>query len=100
MLLMEKTKSLSGIATLPQPNCVSALAPCTPFINSTTLEPTSECCKPLYNALNSTLTCVCSIYGNSDFIQKLKFNAKAVLSLPMRCGLEFDLLSGCAGIFF
>ncbi|CAO2819780.1 unnamed protein product [Amaranthus hypochondriacus] len=81
------------------PDCVDQLdKPCGPFVNSTTAQPPAECCQPLGMVIRNDVQCLCTIFSSDEIIQTLSLNVTEALTLPMRCGFQFDLLSACQAL--
>ncbi|KAJ8432653.1 hypothetical protein Cgig2_011819 [Carnegiea gigantea] len=80
------------------PKCVTELDACGPFINSTIAKPPSECCTPLKSVLKNEIPCLCGIFSNRDLIQSLSLNVTEALTLPKRCGIDFDLIAACEAL--
>ncbi|XP_021855973.1 non-specific lipid transfer protein GPI-anchored 3-like [Spinacia oleracea] len=78
------------------PDCVTDLDdPCGPFVNSTTAIPPAACCQPLEMVLKNDISCLCTIFGSIDIIQTLSINVTEALTLPQRCGFQFDIIAQC-----
>ncbi|XP_021725667.1 non-specific lipid-transfer protein-like protein At5g64080 [Chenopodium quinoa] len=80
------------------PDCVMELDPCGPFVNSTTAVPPAACCQPLEMVTKNDLPCLCTIFSSIEIIQALSLNVTEALTLPQRCGIQFDILAQCEAL--
>ncbi|CAK7355787.1 unnamed protein product [Dovyalis caffra] len=77
-------------------SCASKLAPCQPYLSTTTTPPGS-CCNPIKEAVAKELPCLCKIYSDPNLLQGLGINVTQAVMLSQRCGVPTDL-SSCNGI--
>ncbi|XP_054775944.1 non-specific lipid transfer protein GPI-anchored 7-like [Prosopis cineraria] len=72
-------------------NCAQQLAPCLDFVDSA--NPSLVCCNPIQNMVINDLSCLCSVYSDTDFLQSLGLNRTIALRLIRRCGLTVSFAS-------
>lgn len=66
-------------------SCIQALLPCAQFINAT--NPPEICCRPLVQAFQKELPCLCSILQNPSLAAAANVNMTQAMELPSKCNI-------------
>ncbi|CAN6461982.1 unnamed protein product [Victoria cruziana] len=85
----------ANLANAQDTSCLSKLASCLQYLNSTGT-PSSSCCEPLKTVIHSEPVCLCSLL-NSPIAGQAGINVTQAAQLPRRCG-ENVSASACAAI--
>ncbi|XP_011033913.1 PREDICTED: lipid transfer-like protein VAS isoform X1 [Populus euphratica] len=73
-------------------SCATKLAPCQPFLATTTTPPDS-CCNPIKEAVAKELPCLCKLYNDPNLFPSLGINVTQAVMLSQRCGVTTNLSS-------
>ncbi|KAK6921234.1 Bifunctional inhibitor/plant lipid transfer protein/seed storage helical domain [Dillenia turbinata] len=73
--------------TLP---CVQKLAPCRPYLKSSSMPP-ATCCAPLKEMVSDDRACLCSIFNDPEILKSLNITQDQALQLPRSCGANPDI---------
>ncbi|KAF3782614.1 Lipid transfer-like protein [Nymphaea thermarum] len=94
MLLMVVVITAS-VGNAQDTSCLSQLASCLQFLNSTGT-PSSSCCDPLKTVIKSDPVCLCNLL-NSPTSSQAGISITQAEQLPQRCGENVNA-SACAAI--
>ncbi|XP_073145908.1 non-specific lipid transfer protein GPI-anchored 7 [Henckelia pumila] len=82
--------SASRVAEGQSTDCVSKLALCGQYLNSTTT-PGADCCDAMKTVVTTQLDCLCKIYNQPGGLRALGIDPQQALALPKRCNLPNDV---------
>ncbi|KAJ4775321.1 Lipid transfer-like protein VAS [Rhynchospora pubera] len=71
------------------PPCVSSLAPCANYLNSTATPP-ETCCAPLRDAAVKQTVCLCNLLNNKELLKTFNVDPAQGLRLAKSCNASAD----------